>query len=194
MKPKHVPLALALALALGALAAGCTREGQPGAEAAVDAAAALGAADAHADAPAHDDGDAGQAMAIAQAAGTDFPVPAGHVPWTPDAPLVEGMSRVRTAIGALEAHPDVATVRARAADVDAAIEDMFDNCSLDTEPDLALHAILARLMAGTRALGADPADRSPVADMHAALENYRRLFDDPAGDPAAPPGPAATPR
>src|SRR5690606_29825201 len=134
MNMKQVPLALALALAIGALAAGCARDSQPAADAAADTAAAAADVDAHADADAHGDDEA-HAAAIAQAAGNDFPVPANHVPWTPDAPLIEGMSRVRTAVGALESHPDADTVRARAADVDAAVEYMFANCKLDTEPD-----------------------------------------------------------
>src|SRR3546814_19476064 len=80
---------------------------------------------------------------------------------------MEGMSRVRTALGGLEteSHADDATVLARAADIDAAVEYMFTNCKLPTEPDIALHAILARLMAGTQALKANPSDGSPVADL-----------------------------
>src|SRR3546814_1385201 len=120
-------------------------------------------------------------LAVAAAGGADFPVPANHVQWTPDAPLMEGMSRVRTALGGLEteSHADDATVLARAADIDAAVEYMFANCKLPTEPDIALHAILARLMAGTQALKANPSDGSPVADMPAAVHNYEALFDDP---------------
>ena len=182
MEMKQVPLALALALSIGVLASGCARDSQPAADAGAGTAAIAAAADAqaHADADAHHDDD--HAAAIAQAAGNDFPVPANHVPWTPDAPLVEGMSRVRTALIGLEAHPDAATVRARAADVDAAVDYMFANCSLDTEPDIALHAILARLMAGSQTLNANPEDATPVVDMHAAVANYERLFDDPNAD------------
>lgn len=181
MKLKQIPLALALALALGTLVSGCAQEQQPAADAAAVAAAAavaVAAADTH---------DAGNADAV-RAGGTDFPVPANHVPWTPDAPLVEGMSRVRTALAGLEApsHPDDATVAARAADIDAAVAYMFANCKLDTDPDIALHAVLARLMAGTQALKANPSDGSPVADMHAAMHNYGQLFDDPNNKAAAP--------
>src|SRR3546814_9702508 len=92
--------------------------------------------------------------AIANAGGTDFPVPGNHVKWTPDAPLVEGMSRVRTALDGLESesHPDDATVAALATDIDSAVDYMFANCQLPPEPDVALHAVLARLMANTSAL------------------------------------------
>ncbi len=174
MKPKQVPLTLALALAIGALAAGCAQDSTPEPTPAADATATAAAADTHAT-------DTHAADEHAAAGGADFPVPANHVQWTPDAPLMEGMSRVRTALGGLEteSHADDATVLARAADIDAAVEYMFANCKLPTEPDIALHAILARLMAGTQALKANPSDGSPVADMHAAVHNYEALFDDP---------------
>lgn len=184
MKLKQTSLALALALAVGALASGCTQQpAATDADAGAEAGATHDAADAHAGADAHADAD--HAHAIANAGGNDFPVPANHVRWTPDAPLMEGMSRVRTALAGLEAesHPTDATIAALAADIDAAVAYMFANCKLPTEPDIALHAILARLMAGSEALKANPSDASPVADMHAALHNYAELFDDPAGGP-----------
>lgn len=185
MKPKQIPLALALALTLGTLVSGCAREQQPAADAgAIRDATAVAAADT----PAADTHDAGHADAMARAGGNDYPVPANHVRWTPDAPLVEGMSRVRTALAGLEApsHPDDAIVAARAADIDAAVAYMFANCKLDTDPDIALHAVLARLMAGATALKANPSDGSAVADMHAAMHNYGQLFDDPNNKAAAP--------
>lgn len=175
MKRPPIALALALALAMAMAAPGCTQA--PSVDGDVAAPAERAHADAHAGADAHDD----HAEAITHASGADFPVPDGHVPWTPDAPLMEGMSQVRNALEGLEARaqPDGTTVAARAGDIDAAIEYMFANCQLPPEPDIALHAILARLMAGTQALHADPADTSPLADMHAAVLNYEQLFDDP---------------
>src|SRR5690606_41239087 len=110
MEMKQVPLALALALSIGVLASGCARDSQSAADAGAGTAAIAAAADAHADADAHHDDD--HAAVIAQAAGNDFPVPANHVPWTPDAPLVESMSAVRPALAGPEAHPAAATVRA----------------------------------------------------------------------------------
>lgn len=184
MKLKQIPLALTLALAIGALASGCAQDNQPAPAADAGAIAETAHADAEADAhtdtheAAHDDA---HADAVAHASGVDFPVPENHQPWTPDAPLMEGMSRVRTALAGLEAksHPDDATVATLAADIDSAVEYMFANCQLPTEPDIALHAILARLMANTNALKANPSDGSPVADMHDTLHNYAQLFDDP---------------
>lgn len=179
MKLKKIPLALVLALGMTAMVAGCGQDNQSAPEA--DVAAVTDAAYADDHPTAHAEHDADHADAVAHAAGVDFPVPANHEPWTPDAPLVEGMSRVRSAVADLEAQPhgDQIMVVARAADVDAAVEYMFANCTLDTDPDIALHAILARLMAATQALHANPLDTSAVADMHAAVENYEQLFDDP---------------
>lgn len=173
MQLKQIPLVLALALAIGSMVSGCAQDKQPTADGGT---VAETGADAH---------DAEHADAVAHAAGADYVVPADHKPWTPDAPLVEGMSRVRSAIADLHAQPDQATVVARAADIDSAIQYMFANCKLDPEPDIALHAVLARLIAGTQALHANPADTAPVVDMHAALANYEQLFDDPNRDPAA---------
>lgn len=182
MRLKQLPLGLALSLALVAMASGCAQDTQPAP--AVDTATA--SHDARPEGEAHADAqDADHAHGAAETLGVDFAVPDNHVRWEPDAPLIEGMSRVRTALSGLAhagaaQHPDEATVAARAADIDASIEYMFANCSLDTEPDIALHAILARLMAGTQALHADPADTAPVADMEATIENYEQLFNDPA--------------
>lgn len=173
MKLQRFPLALALALAIGGLASGCAQDSQPTADA---SAVTATPADAH---------DTEHADAAAHAAGADYAVPAGHEPWIPDAPLVEGMSRVRTAIADLQAHPESATVVARATDIDAAIQYMFANCKLEPEPDNALHAVLARLIVGTQALHANPADLAPVTDMQAAVANYEQLFDDPNRNPRA---------
>lgn len=139
----------------------------------------------HAAHSAHDahDANAGHAQHSAHAARAD--IPADHVPWTPDAPLRQGMSRVRAAMDTLAHHemghlaPEQA--RSLAVEIDDAIEYMFANCQLAPEPDVALHGVLARLMAGTQVLREDPADASPVAGMREALADYGRLFDDPAG-------------
>lgn len=188
MRLQQLPLALALGLALATTASGCAQDTPPAPSA--DVASAEHAADAPADATAAEAADAHDAHHdhdVSHALGMDFPVPDGHIPWQPDGPLIEGMSRVRTAVGTLEQadpQPDAAGVLAGAAEVDAAIEYMFENCSLSPEPDVALHAVLARLMAGSQALQANPDDPAPAHDMAAAIENYERLFDDPNAAPA----------
>lgn len=112
------------------------------------------------------------------------------VRWTPDAPLQEGMRRLRDTVAGLEHHEkgqlEPARVQALASEVDAAVEFLFSNCKLDTDPDVALHGLLARLMAGAQALHDDPADISVVASMRAAVQDYPRLFDDPGFLDTAP--------
>src|SRR5690606_32250103 len=110
-------------------------------------------------------------------------IPAGHVPWTPDAPLMQGMRRVGGAVDTLRHHEmghlGDGQVLALAAEVDEAIAYMFANCSLEPEPDIALHGLLARLMAGTRDLKEEPSDATAVAGMRSAVEDYPKLFEDP---------------
>ena len=158
MTLKQIPLAVALALGFGTMASGCAEDTPPAPTAGGDASAHVTAIDS---------------LATAR-----------HETWTPDAALLEGMSRVRAAVVGLEAQPppEQAVVVTRAAEIDAAIQYMFANCKLDPKPDAALHGILAQLIAGTNALQANPADPSAVADMRAALENYERLFADPNSD------------
>jgi cytochrome c5 len=167
---KAKDISAAVVLAIGGMLSGCAQDGPatPVMDAVPEARVAPYETLHH---------DAHHALSATQ--GADFPHPDRHVRWMPDAPLVEGMARVRTALRALDPPREGATVQASADEIDAAIRYMFENCRLDTEPDVALHAILARLMAGTRALRADPADANPVRDMHAAVENYERLFEDP---------------
>lgn len=107
-----------------------------------------------------------------------------HVRWTTDAPLREGMRRMRDAIHALgdhaSDHPDQELVLKAATEVDEAAAFMFANCQLEAEPDVALHGLLARLMAGAQALRQQPDDAAALTPMRAALLDYTRLFDDPA--------------
>lgn len=111
-------------------------------------------------------------------------IEADHVRWETDAPLRQGMRRMRDAIDgigdAASAGPDQARVLAAAAEVDQAAAFMFANCKLDPKPDAALHGLLARLMAGAQALRQAPDDADALVPMRAALIDYGGLFDDPA--------------
>lgn len=175
MSFRSLPLALALAVTLGAVGA-CARDAQVPTASTVDGQPAPAASAARIDppAPAYD-------HHVHAPADVDAPVPDGHQPWAPDAPLLEGMARVRAAVAALEAAPAPAEAAGHVAEVDEAVGYIFANCSLDPEPDAALHGVLARLMAASRALRTDPADAAAVSSMRAAIDNYQALFDDPAG-------------
>jgi len=141
-----------------------------------------GAHDGHGDHAAH----AADGAQHVHAAPAD--IPADHVPWLPDDALVQGMARVRLAVATLAhlemGHLGADGVLVLAGDIDAAIDYMFTHCRLEPEPDVALHGVLARLMAGTRALREHPGDAAPVTGLRDALADYGRLFDDP-GQPAA---------
>lgn len=175
---KTLPLAAALALVLTsghAVAQDAHQHGH-----AAPATAAAHGHDAHAAAPAAHQHDPGHHDAHHGA----MEIPADHVRWAPDAPLMAGMRRVGEAVQALGHHEmghlGDEQVLALAGEVDEAIAYMFANCSLEPEPDIALHGLLARLMAGTRDLKQDPAATAPVAGMKAVMEDYPKLFDDPA--------------
>jgi hypothetical protein len=109
-------------------------------------------------------------------------VPADHVPWATDAPLRDGMRRMRDAIAGVghdesgQSDQDQALVAAT--EVDQAAAYMFANCTLAAEPDAALHGLLARLMAGAQALRQHPVPAAALASMRATLVDYAQLFDD----------------
>lgn len=100
------------------------------------------------------------------------------VNWTPDAPLMAGMRRLHAALEGADTGDAQQALRL-ASEADAAVAYMFEHCELEAEPDVALHGVLARVMAGARALRDDPADLSPLATMRDAVADYPRLFDDP---------------
>ena len=114
------------------------------------------------------------------------PAPANHstaaTRWATDAPLRAGMRGARDVVAALEhgrhGHLDAGQVRRLAAQLEGHVQGIFAECKLVPEADMALHDILLPLLAGARALTADPADLRPVASMQLALQAYARGFDD----------------
>ena len=100
-----------------------------------------------------------------------------------DAPLREGMQRVRLALDALADAADAGMppqqVRGQALAIEEAVQYMFAHCRLAPEPDARLHAILVPLLAAARQLREDPADLAAPAAMRAAVAPYAQTFDDP---------------
>lgn len=107
--------------------------------------------------------------------------------WQPDAPLSRGMQRVRAATAALEhgehGHLDAAQVQGIAAELRAAVDEMFANCRLDPEPDAALHPLLARVLGASRALAGGEFDQAALDELRAVLARYPELFEDAAWMP-----------
>ena len=172
MRPMILSLCGIAALCAGAA---CTRHDEPAVATTPPAAApAVPEATAmheheheHAAAPA--DGDA----AAAPSSGERFAV---------DAPLQQGMGKIRAAVATLEHHEmghlsDEQVVEP-AAEIEAQVQFLIANCKLDAQADAALHGIIGKLLEGAKALKDKPADAAPVAPLRAALAEYPRLFDD----------------
>ena len=107
--------------------------------------------------------------------------PAGQH-WATDAPLRRDMRALREATSVLEhyemGHLDDAQRDAAVAKIDAAIQDMFANCKLDADADVALHGLLAKFMAGAEAARTGAFTKAELTAMQDALVSYPQLFDD----------------
>lgn len=109
--------------------------------------------------------------------------------WASDAPLREGMRRVRSATEALShaahGHLDAAQVQAIAAELESAVQDMIARCKLAPEPDAALHPLLARVLQASATLADGTFDAAALAELEAVLRRYPGLFEDGdwVGDP-----------
>ena len=109
------------------------------------------------------------------------PAPAQR--WKTDAPLREGMGRIRGAVEGLQHYerghmgPEQATELANGIARD--VNFIVANCKLEPSADAALHPIIGALMKGALALKAKPADLAAIPPMRSALQDYARQFDDP---------------
>ena len=103
--------------------------------------------------------------------------------WATDAPLRKGMTEIRTAVDALRhfEHGHIGPEQAAtlATRIEGQVAYLVANCTLEPQADAALHAIIAKLLQGAAALKADPDDRTAVATLRRALQDYPRQFDDP---------------
>ena len=161
------PWALSLVVAGAALAAACA----PVAMAATPAAPA----GAHAHDGAH---------------GTKLRLDHGRK-WATDAPLREGMTRIRAIVApkldAAHAGTMVAAeYAALAAKVEVEVGNIVTNCKLPPEADAALHVVLSDLAEGTGAMagktpGVQP--RKGLVQVVAAVNEYGRYFEHPGWKP-----------
>ena len=104
------------------------------------------------------------------------------VRWASDAPLREGMRRVRAATEALShgahGHLDVAQVHAVASELEAAVQDMVARCKLPPEPDAGLHPLLASVLQASATLASGDFDADALAKLEAVLVRYPAMFED----------------
>ncbi|OGT55597.1 MAG: hypothetical protein A3E01_16575 [Gammaproteobacteria bacterium RIFCSPHIGHO2_12_FULL_63_22] len=109
-----------------------------------------------------------------------------------DAPLREGMGRIRLSVDALghyeQGHMGAEQAVEMAGNVEKDVNFLIANCRLDPDADAALHGIIAKLLKGAHALKSNPADLAAIAPMREAMAEYAASFDDPAfrTQPASP--------
>lgn len=103
--------------------------------------------------------------------------------WNTDAPLREGMGRIRHAVDALQhyEHGHIGPEQAvqLAAGIERDVGFIVAHCKLEPRADAALHPILGALMHGAQALKANPTELAAIPPMRSALHDYARQFDDP---------------
>jgi hypothetical protein len=104
--------------------------------------------------------------------------------WATDAPLREGMGRIRTSVAALDhsehGHLGAEQTVTLAGNIEKDVNFLIANCKLDPDADAALHGIISKLLKGAHALKSNPADLAAIAPMREAVAEYAATFDDPA--------------
>jgi len=119
----------------------------------------------------------------AHRAGTVATATAAAQRWDTDAPLREGMGRIRHAVDALQhyEHGHIGQQQAvqLAGDIQRDVGFIIAHCKLEPRADAALHPILGVLVKGAQALEAKPTELAAIAPMREALQDYARQFDDP---------------
>ncbi len=109
-------------------------------------------------------------------------------PWATDAPLRDGMERVRAAVATAEqAAAQGGMTAADAQTLTVAVEDaiafMVRNCHLEPQADANLHILLGRLSAAAAAVKTDPGAADGLAQMLEVLDLYPRHFNHPGWQP-----------
>lgn len=110
--------------------------------------------------------------------------------WATDAPLRQGLERIRDGVA-----PIVAASTARpltkdeATALSGAIKDqvqfLVENCKLEPRADAALHVLLNDFLQGADALAADPASKAGIKRVVKALNLYPQYFDHQGWRPLA---------
>jgi hypothetical protein len=111
--------------------------------------------------------------------------------WASDAPLRDGMGRIRALVapkvkGAHAGTMGTAEYAALAGQVEVEVGKIVANCKLPPEADAVLHVVLSDLMAGTDAMagrGKATAPRDGFVKVVAAVNDYGRTFDHPGWKP-----------
>jgi hypothetical protein len=104
--------------------------------------------------------------------------------WATDAPLREGMGRIRAVAGAARqadarGRLNATQARALAAGVEDGIAFMVQHCRLEPKADANLHILLGRLSAAATAVKANPKAADGLPQMFEVLDLYPRYFTHP---------------
>ena len=113
--------------------------------------------------------------------------------WASDAPLREGMTRIRALVAPElpRAHAGTmapAEYAALAAKVEVQVGNIVANCKLPPEADAVLHGVLSELSSGTAAMAGKAAGTRPsegLLHVVQALNDYGRTFEHPGFKPIA---------
>lgn len=105
--------------------------------------------------------------------------------WNTDAPLREGMERIRTAVDEAMRHTkasgalDAAKAEKLTGAVDESIQFIVTHCRLEPQADANLHILIGRLAESAAAIKADPDSEQGLSTMRSALDQYPRYFNHP---------------
>lgn len=104
--------------------------------------------------------------------------------WATDAPLREGMGRIRAAVvmarqADAQGRLNVTQAQALAAAVEDGIAFMVQHCRLEPKADANLHILLGHLSAAATAVRANPGAVDGLPQMLEVLDTYPRYFNHP---------------
>jgi hypothetical protein len=136
------------------------------------------------------------APALAQTHSHDTAAPAKARPeagrkWATDAPLRDGMGRIRALVEPqlAPAHAGTLTaaqVAALAGRIETEVGGIVAHCKLEPQADAALHAVLAEIGAGTDAMAGKTAQQRPalgLVQVARAVNDYAGRFEHPGFKP-----------
>lgn len=102
--------------------------------------------------------------------------------WQTDAPLREGMSRIRQGVMSASQNgksPSAAQAGQLVGDIERAVADMVARCRLAPKADANLHILLGRLLSAATKLKANPNAADGLPQMREVLDLYPRYFAHP---------------
>jgi hypothetical protein len=104
--------------------------------------------------------------------------------WATDAPLREGMIKIRSITTEASAKPNTKDNQLAASRIQGEIQNMFKACKLSPKADANLHLILAEMLKGAGSLKDPKAPAGEAYDkIKKALALYGQYFDHPGWTP-----------